>query len=580
MYKSLLFVGLGLVYLLPSTLLAQCEISTATAVLDVNNVRADLNLGAGLWETSPNGVYFVPGENNISSIYSASLWVAGKDSNGDIKINAYTYGPNGSVAGPLNEDGSLNEDNCTNFDKIWSVTGSEIAGHVADFEADGVVDGPIPESVLAWPGLGNPHSLATNGFDLPFNPQGLAPFVDVNLNGLYDPEGGDYPDICGAGKAFWWIYNTASSTGDNPLKLEISVLAYASESSDPAIDNTTYYKYKIVNRSSENFDDTYLAFWVDPDLGCFGDDYVGCSPERNMAYFYNRGNVDGEGISSCNPANSFGENIPMLGVQLVKGPSAPKVIGPNGELTDPVGNEIGDTLIQLGMSKFMPYFNGGTNPPPPSGTDDPGSLQEFYNYLSGNWRDGTPLTSGGIGYDPNSTDFTDFAFPDNPADPDGWSMCNAVPSPVDPRMLITSGPFRLQPGVVNRITYMITAVEDVPHPCPDVTILEDAMDIALNNICVPVEPIPTSIFDLNSATNRVIIQPNPLAISTELSLQDASQSIKSVSLYSIDGKILRHYDAVNTSSLTIERGDLPSGMLIYQVTTRNAQVYTGKLIVQ
>ena len=66
----------------------------------------------------------------------------------------------------------------------------------------------------------------------------------------------------------------------------------------------------------------------------------------------------------------------------------------NEFVKDPNGN---DSLVQteLGMSTFMYYNNpsGGGNPN--SNTTDPTNAGEFYNYITGKWKDGTPLTVGG-----------------------------------------------------------------------------------------------------------------------------------------------------------------------------------------
>ena len=38
----------------------------------------------------------------------------------------------------------------------------------------------------------------------------------------------------------------------------------------------TFYNYKIINRSTLPLSDVYFGQWVDPDLGYYLDDYVGC----------------------------------------------------------------------------------------------------------------------------------------------------------------------------------------------------------------------------------------------------------------------------------------------------------------
>ena len=49
---------------------------------------------------------------------------------------------------------------------------------------------------------------------------------------------------------------------------------------DNEINDMTFYNYKIVNRSTLPLSDVYFGQWVDPDLGYYLDDYVGCDEFR------------------------------------------------------------------------------------------------------------------------------------------------------------------------------------------------------------------------------------------------------------------------------------------------------------
>ncbi len=564
---------------------AQCDMTTAQAELDANNIRARLPHGGSLWwDGSNDGKYIAPKDGNVSALFAGGLWIGGFDPGGNLRIAASTYGKLlGEAdywAGPLTETGTTTASVCNDYDRFWEMTHDDILTHRADFEADGTVDGPIPERVLAWPGRGNPNSLTINGFELPVTAQGMAPFVDVNADGLYTPQDGDYPDINNAESALWYVFNDAGNvhteSEGEPLNFEIQVLAYAYVSGTPEINNSTFYDYKIVNRGIEAIDSTFVGLWIDPDLGCILDDYFGCSPERDLVYTYNSDALDG--LSDCDDClgiPTYCETIPMLGIKVLDGPLAARTFGENDALEIPQIGEPGDTIIETGMTSFTFHVPSGISPPPIP-VFEPSAPAEYYSYLNGRWTDDTRMTVGGDGFNPNSTDYTNYVFPDNPADPQGWSMCGIEAPSGDRRIVMGMGGFRLEPGAVNTFSLAVVFVEDVPHPCPDLSILESAVDLV--EAFYDNNPM-TSTEEIVHHDSQVRMQPNPLVSSGQLILTDLGNQVENVNLYNIDGQLLRQYEQINAGQLTIERGDLPPGLVIYKLTTKQAKVYTGKILV-
>ncbi len=581
---SFLFCVFSLLWM--NQLVAQCDESTAQVDLDANNIRARLPHTGSLWWDGSDGKYIAPGDGEVSALFAGGLWMGGFDDGGSLKFAKSTYGKASGATdywpGPLTDIGATNATTCANFDRFWDMTGEDIAAHRADFEADGVVDGPIPPSVLAWPGNGNPNSLSINGFELPNTVQGLAPFIDVNSDGIYNPQDGDYPHIKNATAAQWYVFNDAGNVhtegNGSPLQFEIQVLAYAYDSNITEVNNSTFYDYKLINRAIESIDSAFVGLWTDPDLGCFQDDYIGCLPERDMMYVYNMDALDG--VNNCDDCfvPTYCEDIPVLGIKLLEGPLAGRVFGENNNLEIPPLGSSWDTLVRSGVTSFMFYNNGGISPPPPPGTTDPGAPVEDYNYLTGTWRDGTPLTFGGDGYNPGSSDNTNFAFPDNPADLNGWSMCSEDMPAGDVRMVMGMGGFRMDPGAVNNFTFAVIFVEDVPHPCPDISVLEDAADV-IEDFYEDNDPM-TSTEEVVRNDGQVRMLPNPLISSGQLVFPELGDQAERVSLYSIDGQLLRQYDQLDHGQLTIDRGDLPTGLVIYKLTTKQSKVYTGKFLVQ
>ena len=126
----------------------------------------------------------------------------------------------------------------------------------------------------------------------------------------------------------------------------------------------------------------------------------------------------------------------------------------------------GDGVIdneRFGMRRFLYYVNtgGGGN----ESQTDPIAGLDYYNYLRGFWKDGTPFHYGGTGHissaGANPLVTCDFMFPGD-TDPLGWGT-GGVPQPswteesagnqpYDRRFVQSAGPFVLKPGAVNNIT--------------------------------------------------------------------------------------------------------------------------------
>lgn len=471
-----------------------CAVPRAETELAINNVRARLRQGGDLWWDGSYGKYIVPrvpeGSNlpEVSSIYAAALWVIGVDPGNNLKVAAQTYGRAGDETdywpGPLTDYSETTVENCGNWDRFFSVSGAAIREHrrrwaaaVAanggDFEGVMLDPATIPEEIRGWPAVGNPFFEDVHGFALPEERLGFAGLADFwdegGIAGAYEPHLGDFPvvDICWRAQATipdqldFWIFNDAAgahaNSGGDAIGMEIHAEAFAFKDNSH-LNNTTFQKYRLINRSIEHLNEARVGLWVDPDLGCFQDDFIGCDSLRDLAYVYNADALDGgQDCTDCHGVATYCTDIPILGIDLVS--------GPYGELGE-----------QLGMSSFSYYGLVGQGALSP--LSDPQTPIEYYNYLRGRWRDGTQMTWGGTGYDPASDQFTQHALTGAPNDPLGWSMCqeNLGPTDVDPKMILGTGPLRISPGSINELTYSIIWVPELEYPCPDISRLLSADD--------------------------------------------------------------------------------------------------------
>ncbi len=495
-----------------------CVRPTAQYEMSVNNVRARILTGGDLFSTAS---YVTPvpkaGQLPVSAIYAAGIWMSGLDIAGNIRLSASTYRNEGYdyFAGPLDVNGATDSQSCNNWNRIFSVKGDNIKKHIqawkdAELSGQSLDCDKIPDDVKYWPAQGNPYFVGKFGWELP--DQTLAAYWDNDANGEYDPCEGDYPilqerycqtyyheGLVVPAEIDFIVFNdngnVQSLSGPNRLRMEVQVNSFAYSTNDE-LNDMTFFQYKLINKAPEDLIDCYFSFWIDPDLGCYQDDYIGYDPINKMAYVYNQDEIDGINGTNCEGTNTYGANIPLIGFNVFGGLSAPKIFKKDDSgniLLDNDGNKIlidpapltglQDTIIEVGLSSVNYMENcglpGSSFPP---GTCDPrrGREDDFYNYMRGLWADGTPLTFGGSGYNPASTDTVRFAFDGEPNDPNGWSMCTSNLQNGDRKFLLNQGPILLQPGSINQFTFLVTTAFDIKHPCPDISKLRYSNTLAQN----------------------------------------------------------------------------------------------------
>jgi hypothetical protein len=230
-------------------------------------------------------------------------------------------------------------------------------------------------------------------------------------------------------QTLWCVYNDADSAQhlyweSAPLGVEIQQTVFGwlriREFND-----LLFIRWLILNKGVNYLDSMYVGIWCDPDLGDYGDDFVGCDSLNSLGYCYNSSDFDGK----------YGEHPPAVGFQILQGPI----------LSSP-----GDTAIYLGrkktgyknlpMTSFVRYWVTG----PIDGF--PQTAQDIYCFMQARWWDGRKIVNDGhmgtglgpetnymLSGDPEKgTGWLDFT-------PDNWSL-------MDRWFMMSSGPFNLAPG--------------------------------------------------------------------------------------------------------------------------------------
>lgn len=424
---------------------ASCNPASSQMDLAINAVRARIYNGGDMWwdlQGSPR--YEIPAGSGKHSLFASSLWIGGMDIGGNLKVAAQTYRQTGNdfYPGPLDNSANTNVETCDYWDDHYKITRQE----VEDF----INTGEPSQNIIDWPGNGPDGEM-------------LAPYIDVDGMLGYNPYNGDYPgfDVTGelgcdanlyGDEAIWWVFNDNgnihSETGGEAIGLEIRAQAFAFTTNDE-INNMTFYKYEVINRSSFDLYDTYFGQWADPDLGNYNDDFIGCDVSRGLGYCYNGDPFDEN-------ENGYGNNPPAVGLDFFEGPFMDADGMDNPASESPNGIGFGDGIIdneRIGMAKFVYFSNDNTD------FGNPTQATHFYNYLIGKWKNNVPMTYGQDGH--SGTILCNYMFPGD-TDPNGfgtggnpqpeWTEVIAGNVPADRRFIQSAGPFTLKAGAVNNVT--------------------------------------------------------------------------------------------------------------------------------
>ena len=566
-----------------------------SAELDINDARVRFYsnglLGPDLLTGEP--AYLVPASSGLSPLYRGGLWVGGLDPGSNLHLALHHRGADDQhdfYPGPLTTDGSatilpaVSEE----YDQVWSVYRAQIEVHRAYFAC---LEDPACDVAIAFPdGYTVPQSIATwpaeGSVDLGQSPY-LAPFVDHDNDGTYDPWSGDHPCIHGD-QALYTIFNDKAGphleSNGPPIGLEVHAMPFA-YNTVPGLEQTVFVQYHLINRGTLTLTDFRIAHFADLDLGCGQDDHVGTDAARGLVYAVNGAEVD----NGCTGTPGYGEQPPAFGMAVLKGP----LLEPDGldnamvlEELYQYGTGYADGIVdneRFGLSRSMYFLGAGM-----SAMVDPDPLvpQHYYNYMRGVWRDNNVLTYGGNGYNVQPGAFpSDHAFPGD-TDPLGygtdgipqapWTEFSAGNTPGDRRALAIMGPGTLEPGEhIDLLVAYVYARATNGGPQASVTALQNRVDSVRTFVQgidgmfdqgettgLACQPITTGIAG-TSLSNTITLFPNPAVDHFTLRCTDLP-SDAAMELYDMQGAQV--IDARLTSAMTtINVSDLQAGIYTVRV---------------
>lgn len=546
--------------------------------LDINNINARINSNGSLFTFVDSihqtqwAKFEVPKGSGKYTIFRSNLWVAGLDIYGMLHVAAEEFNEVGHdfFAGPISNIYDSTYD--ATWNKTWKVYRSDIDYFKAHWWQSGYV---IPASILKWPGNGN----VLLGQALK-----IAPFFDRNNDGIYNPHDGDYPLIKGD-EAIFFVINDArklhSETHGIKFGIEIRGMAYAFAcNADSAIWNTVFINYRIINRSTKIYQDSYISMFADLDIGYAADDYIGCDVGRGSYYAYNSRNIDGSGQSYA-----YGAYPPAQSVTFLAGPvmDSDYVDNPSGQCDASInGTNFGNGIIddeRFGMSGFSYYNNDAMGAP--SYSIDPVSASDYYNYIQGIWKDGTQMQYGGDAHSgagaygpachfmfPANSDTCSWGTGGNP--PNGplyWTEQTAGNIPNDRRGLGSCGPFTFEPGAEEDLDIAFVFGRNYldTNAWSAVQVMQQRIDSIRKYFKNDTTPCGGSFSGITANPDKkqqIIIYPDPATDNITIVIPEKA----TIEILNIEGQLIKRMNT-NENQTTIDISNFAKGIYFVKLKT-------------
>lgn len=501
-----------------------------------------MNGGDFWWDGIQNAEYEFPINSGNNALFAGAIWLSALDTGGNLKVAAMTYRNQGYdfYPGPINSvTGTVDSSSCSYFNRFWELSKTDVDNHMYYVNLGlPVALSNISNDILFWPAKGNAHITDYNITD------DLAPFFDYNNNDIYDPENGDYPLIKGNQSIFWVVNDIGGPhgrTGGAQMGVEVQFMAYSFINDTLGLNNATLYDVKVIKKTPGSLNNFYFGLFVDPDLGDYSDDYVGCDTVNNMGYTYNGNIVDAV----------YGHNTPVIST----------------------------IFLNQKMTSFN-YFVNAVNGP----LTDPLVATEFRNFMTAQWRDGSHFVNSCIGY--GAGIFTNYILTGNPSNAELYSECSCNNTPNDKRYLQCSGGVNLNYMDEYQISFGVFATllnnfylcqpnaysSFIDTLCPGIfSYYEDTIQLGNRYY---VEQDTTGINKIDA--KEINIYPNP--VNEQLTIDFKKTVCNKIQIYSITGaKVFDYSQNDLTGSESFNLKDLSSGIYVVELSINN-QKYHYKIL--
>jgi hypothetical protein len=524
--------------------------------------------------------------DGVPLLERGAFWLGGLDVNQQLYMHANNYySYSDDQPGPLMMNSVDYASMSPIYHRTWKMTTTEIDFHRQHFSQPGYVPSP---SILEWPG--NPPSGAL--FNGP-----LAPYIDSNANGLYDPMNGDYPLIKGD-EAIYFIRNNDcihNESGGDTYMVELHYMIYVfTNTTDELFERVFFTDINVRNHGTQTSYDTYMGIFHSPALGNYNDNFIGTNVELGMQFWYNADAFD-------EPLNGYPgfENFPAaFGMMVLSGPlqdadgvdnpltqNISVAIDSNGIPYSGLGFGYGNGIVddeRKGLSSTMYIRNGST-----AAMAMPQVAIHYYNYLRARWTENSFQYYGGNGHGSSSQAISNgfiaskYVFPDN-SDSLFWGT-NGVSVPIvwnegasgmvpgDPYGIASSGPFTFTPGTSHTLELAYLYARDTTGGSSVDQLFNDAHQ--LRSIYTSGEiPGHGSFFSEVNEVDEIEFHlfPNPAENILSIAISNF-QSETQIEILDLSGRLM-FSGKLSSSNLSIDVSGLAQGMYLVRITNASGSL--------
>jgi hypothetical protein len=493
--------------------------------------------------------------------------------NGEIKGQYGLYFNQFFKPGPYTQVSSYDQEVYAAFNHNFYVDLNMVNQHVSAIQNNDP-NYVMPSSIQYWPAHGN----VSKG-----QAENLAFFIDVNLNGIYDPENGDYPSFPGEFCLLNITHQHENDYQNSGLGLEFHTYLYSFDCSN-TIDSVLFIRTEIYNRSTEIFDSLFFGFIADFDIGRPQDDFVGTHVENGLIYGYNGDSLD----EPLQTTDVYGNSIPAIGLQFLKGN---KITTNNTD--DQPGISGFQSVNGFGFSdgvidnehkglEFASEFANNTA----LDMNDPTNSEQWLNYLSGKWRFGAEKHFGWSGASSTAptTLLSKFDFP-NDSDPLHYGTYGVDPGFIwkadtlthakgDKRIIGSFGDTKILPN--QKKEYHAAIFSSSPavgfgQALPELFDIATEIKTYFNQNQTPcgqtfdnlTPEMVTNVAEIEQELG-VLIYPNPFT--DQLTIQLEKESESRLQLFDLQGKKVLQ-KSLSVGEKTISLRDLEKGIYLLSIET-------------